>query len=413
MQYDINIAQARQEAEELKRISGNLNLRLLAVSGLYVSLRLVGDPAIQGVVKHILKQCAALTTESLRVASMANALNTIATTYYNADAQVVKSFSINGSIIDAFGADRRHSASNEQMDELISEYEREHPEDARNLDNLLASGKNNNLTEDDIRKIKYLAYTAEEPYRTIYLKYITGYLIGDASMKEGAYYQPGSKTINFTYPDCFGRDPRGEYTTFFHESGHGIDDLADLVNKNGSDTITYKTHSDEMGKDVTVLEAIEYDVYYNENNPHSVTSLAEDIIMKGGTGSKGNIDNVIEAFKNGSPNGLSKEDRQLYIAVRNAHLNEMSQHQSAHVEAVTDVYGGISKNGLQTDGNGRHGYTHEDSYWNDQNYNSLELWAEYFSYNMAGDTEALNNLREYFPEASKVLDEYARSLAEA
>ena len=80
------------------------------------------------------------------------------------------------------------------------------------------------------------------------------------------------------------------------------------------------------------------------------------------------------------------------------------------MEAVTDVYGGASKNGLQNTRNGRMGYTHKDSYWNDPFNTSRELWAEYFSYNMAGNTDALNNVREYFPEAVQILDQYAEQL---
>ena len=56
------------------------------------------------------------------------------------------------------------------------------------------------------------------------------------------------------------------------------------------------------------------------------------------------------------------------------------------------------------------GYTHKDSYWNDPFNTSRELWAEYFSYNMAGNTDALNNVREYFPEAVQILDQYAEQL---
>ena len=117
---------------------------------------------------------------------------------------------------------------------------------------------------------------------------------------------------------------------------------------------------------------------------------------------------MIEAFKQGSSDGLSKADRELYNAVRNAHQNECGGGES--VEAVTDVYGGASKNGLQNTRNGRMGYTHKDSYWNDPFNTSRELWAEYFSYNMAGNTDALNNVREYFPEAVQIMDQYAEQL---
>jgi hypothetical protein len=41
----------------------------------------------------------------------------------------------------------------------------------------------------------------------------------------------------------------------------------------------------------------------------------------------------------------------------------------------------------------------------------MELWAEYFSYNMSGSEENLDMLLKYYPEASKVMEQYALSLA--
>ena len=409
MYFEINTAQARQEAADLQRLAGSIDLNVFYISALYVSLRLVGAPSIQYVVKRVQKQNAALAQESRRLRAMGTSLNKIAGYYDNADSSVASKRAVTGSVLNDVFYKRNNGASNTEMDELINRFEKEHPEYAEKFDNLIASDKKKMLTEDDIRRIKYLAYTAEEPYRTIYLETLERYTIGDSNMAEGAYYRSWYHDINFTYDECFGRDPRGPYTTFFHESGHGIDDLADLSKEMGDDTDEFKGHNDGKGRDVTIREAIEYDVYYNKNNPHSVTSLAKDIINKGKSGSKGNIDNVIEAFKKGSPDGLNKNDRALYNAVRNAHQNETGRGPS--MEAVTDVYGGASKNALQNYKKSRMGYTHDDDYWNDQNNTSRELWAEYFSYHMAGDKEALNNLREYFPEAADILEQYAKELA--
>lgn len=41
-----------------------------------------------------------------------------------------------------------------------------------------------------------------------------------------------------------------------------------------------------------------------------------------------------------------------------------------------------------------------------------ELWAEYYSYNMVGDQRNLDYVREYFPEAVKVMDQYALNMGE-
>ena len=61
----------------------------------------------------------------------------------------------------------------------------------------------------------------------------------------------------------------------------------------------------------------------------------------------------------------------------------------------------------------RNGYGHDKSYWKNDPTNVVkELWAEYFSYNMAGDGENLTYLREFFPESYGVLEQYAHTLAE-
>ena len=57
-----------------------------------------------------------------------------------------------------------------------------------------------------------------------------------------------------------------------------------------------------------------------------------------------------------------------------------------------------------------------DSYWYDRKGNptgsqATELWAEYYSYCMTDNEEALENLREHFPNAAKFLDEMAESMA--
>ena len=292
----------------------------------------------------------------------------------------------------------------EQMDREIEQFEREHPEEARLLNDFLNSGSNNRLTEDDIRKIKYLLIHAEEPYRSSYLKSLNQFTIGNGDLGKGAYYRPGDKTVNYSYPDSFDSDPRGPYTTLFHECGHAIDDQSNLVNVKGSDTESFTVYNESMGRNVTLREAIEYDVFYNESNPHSVASMANQIVQSGGTGHDGDVNKVIAAFQSGNTRGLSKADQQLYNAVRNQHKRSTSG-VAEQYEAVSDVYGGMSNNEL------RNGYGHDNSYWKDPSKAGKELWAEYFSYHMAGDQQNLAYVQEYFPEASKVLDSYADQLA--
>ena len=188
MYFEINTAQARQEAADLQRLAGSIDMNVFYISALYVSLRLVGAPSIQYVVKRVQKQNAALAQESRRLRAMGTSLNKIAGYYDNADSSVASKRAVTGSVLNDVFYKRNNGASNTEMDELINRFEKEHPEYAEKFDNLIASDKKKMLTEDDIRRIKYLAYTAEEPYRTIYLETLERYTIGDSNMAEGAYY---------------------------------------------------------------------------------------------------------------------------------------------------------------------------------------------------------------------------------
>ena len=50
--------------------------------------------------------------------------------------------------------------SKKDMDKFIREYEKNHPDEAELFNRFLQDGENNNLTTDDIRRIKYLAFTS-------------------------------------------------------------------------------------------------------------------------------------------------------------------------------------------------------------------------------------------------------------
>ena len=316
--------------------------------------------------------------------------------------------------------------SDEQKNTFIEEYERDHPETVRDINSFLYGGINNSLSSDDIRDLKYLTYHAREPYKSIFLNSLSEYRIGDLGLDNQAYYSNQSKTVNFDYFDDFSTNPRGSYTTVYHECGHAIDDLGDAVLKKGYDTEGFSAYCSSMRQNVTIRQAIEYDVYYNTENPHSITSIINGIKRqnKPGTGSKGSLDNVIEAYKTGQdPNSLSPDDSILYSEVKRRFQNGLrglSAGNHAKYESVTDVYGGMTHNeliegddDLSTENIGYYAHRKYDDgreYWADQAAPAKELWAEYFSYNMQGNTENLDNLIEYFPTASQLMEQYANVL---
>lgn len=297
------------------------------------------------------------------------------------------------------------NTSDSDKDSVISEFEKKHPTVRDEFDRFLLSGDNNLLTDDDKRNIKYLVYTADEPYRSVFLSCIKEYEIDDGNLDKSAFYSSGifSKDLTYDYPDSFGSDPRGPFTTFFHECGHCIDDLADISSYFGYDTASYEFYSEDMGKNVTLYDTIIYDVYFNENNPHSITSIGNTFITKGDKDAEQTLYTVVLAFAYGAnPDDLLYKERVLYKKILEYHNNSCTS--GVIHEAVTDVYGGASHNALR---NG--GYGHENTYWENKNKLGKELWAEYFSYNMARSDEALENLKEFFPESAKLMDDYSNS----
>ena len=300
--------------------------------------------------------------------------------------------------------------TNIDKDKIIQCYEDTHPKWKEELNKILKSGKPNTLTEEDTRNIKFIAYTAEEPYRTIYLDNVERYKIGSIGSEDvkGAFYRPDDGKIYFQNNQSgFSRDPRGAYTTFFHESGHATDYKQESMK--GPITESYQVYNPEMGRKVTLQEAIYFDVY--NDIEHQIRERVED---------EESVQRILDTFRFGK-NDTGKLS--VYeLTVRNSVVRHYdSDLAGERNEAACDVYGGVTnleigKNGYGHRPNAAKGETIEDyTYWYDksgkQTYaQSRELWAEYFSYCMTGNEEALESLREHFPEASKVLDSIAEKI---
>ena len=80
-------------------------------------------------------------------------------------------------------------------------------------------------------------------------------------------------------------------------------------------------------------------------------------------------------------------------------------------EAASDVYGGVTNNALV----GSYGHWRDD-YWYDSqgrrtNYQSLELWAEFYAAQMTHDEESLMSIRRHFPNAYQAMEEMAKEMA--
>ena len=118
-------------------------------------------------------------------------------------------------------------------------------------------------------------------------------------------------------------------------------------------------------------------------------------------------DHIMDAGKGDVPE-LSKTEKKLLESVQMYYNKDLK---GASNEAGSDIYGGVTNNIIH----GSYGHWSE-SYWYDKNGNatyaqSRELWAEYYSYSITENEEAMENLKEHFPNAGEMLDEIAGDMA--
>ncbi len=276
--------------------------------------------------------------------------------------------------------------SSDDKDEFIKIYEIYNPEKKKKLDNLLSK-----LTEEQVREVKYILYTADEPYRSIYLNELESYTIGNVSGSDTGFFRPFDNTINV---DMIAEptNPRGPYTTFFHESGHALD--YNFYNDGNFYSLTYRNAEGKSLQDV-IFEDVRNDIRQTIAKYTSDEKIQENLL------------NYLISGKN-NRGALTKKEEKIFENVLKAYKKDIA---GMEKEAYSDIYGGVTDNAIV--GN----YIHtKENYWYDENGNATgaqakELWAEYYSYCMTGNEEALENLREHFPNAAEFLDEMAESMA--
>ena len=300
-----------------------------------------------------------------------------------------------------------------QQEYVVEAYELLHPEMKEKMNKFLSTGEPNVLTANDITSIKYLAYTAPEPYRTVYLEYVGTYefaCIYNNEIEYQAFYSHDINKISIQNANAvLVKDERGAYTTMLHECGHATDYQYSEKDK-GYFCVEYQTNSASLylvkmatGEEyITLQDAIYYDVYNNITQKIKNMGIMDEI----------RIENILDTFQyGGNVSELTGPDRYIREKVLEEYKLELVGEGN---NAAGDVYGGVTN--LVISGDGIYGHFPDDNdissyrYWyykdGKQTMNqSKELWAHYFACNMTGDKEAQESIRQYFPEASKVLDE--------
>ena len=245
--------------------------------------------------------------------------------------------------------------------------------------------------------IKNIISNAPEPHKSVYMKTVGQYNFGNTGgLTNGAYYSPDKNNININMHEE-PNNPRGPYTTFFHESAHAIDFN---LGKNGIPySLSYRNQAGESLQDMIykdVRNDISASVRKYVTEEESVTRITNYIM---------------------SPQKTTKYKESLLpieqLVLENVQQNYHISLTGPQNEAASDIYGGVTNNFTLGD-RGAYGHT-GDNYWytasgQPTGAQSTELFAEYFSYAMSGDEGAMRSLRERFPSASRFLDEMVASM---
>jgi len=335
--------------------------------------------------------------------------------------ELIKStLSNNGYTVDSLGA---VSNALQNVDGTISAYESDHPDTAKKMDKLL---QNSGLWDADIKQIKYLVYTAPEPYRTAYINNLGKYKVDlfDKSLIGNSHYW--GVLINVARiensPDALSADSNGAYTTFFHESGHAIDDVSEFW---GNETASFKYNGSSL------YEIISEDVrgnisdYMQEQYPDLTAEQSHALLRSM------NLTDDAEFRYQARDVGLSDPylDNIRTEILDHYWYDEMVGNDDS---AVCDIYNGVTNEVFfkEREYDGWYGHHENTDYWYHTNVEYIygidrdtytpenqtgnqaeELWAEFFAAQMTKNEAALRNIREHFPKAYEAMEKMAAEMA--
>lgn len=299
-----------------------------------------------------------------------------------------------------FTADTFGTVDNDYKDEYIKKYELENPKEVKHIDSIF---KDKDFSEQDIRDIKFLIYNAPEPYKSIYLEHVKDYKVQLYSNNEhdGSFYTTVSNEIYIRDDSNTMRDnPRGPYNTFFHESGHAIDDFEKTC---GDLTGSYK-YDGKMLNDIIEEDVRDYVSDYIDERWPNLSEDQKTQLMKSLNLSDDS------SFRYGGERDSLPAALQSY---RDTLVGEMYTDLKGPLnEAASDVFGGVTNNAIIGDyGHCKDPNDKKYNYW----YNGTkptgsqesELWAEFFAAKMTNDETALESIKKHFPTAYKAMEEMA------
>jgi len=318
-------------------------------------------------------------------------------------------------------------------DLYIKRFEQENPQYAKKLDELFKDMANDPDVKylEDINNIKCIAYQAEEPYQTLFFEYLddmhiadynytepkkdkSGSIVigkdGNPELRAKQFWSSSSNQLTLNFDENFDHgltDPRGPYTVFFHEVGHGIDDLSRSEEKN---FLWFKTGNDEFlryeyknAKGQTLNDVMIEDVRNKLTEEVNLSAVTYRIDLTESERAK-IVDNMMAV---NSPQKILDSDGQVNKPLTDVY-DDVKDYMDkrlhgAQIGGISDSYGGVTNHAIE--GN----YKHGEYYWYDKAGDlkrtaSTEFFAHNFAYNMT-DSEAQNLLvEEFFPIADEFMN---------
>ena len=288
--------------------------------------------------------------------------------------------------------------SDEEKQQIITLYELYHKDYEDNMNDFLSPIYLYGYIGEAI-DIKVITYTAPEPYRTILLENVGDMEILDVDIdnNESQAYYPNKKGIKFDIERW-----NGDYTTFFHECGHALDDL--LVEGEGRLSTTYSKDDRYL---INVLEADVRSV---------VTASVDDKMIEKGI-PEADRENMRTEIVEGIMNCYDRAYDEPVFDEKTAEIYNLVKEdvKNGNTGTSSDIYSAFTGKLLETDaGHPALSKNKEDSYWTEGEYNKKtkeytprysedgtivykdsvpkEFFAEHFAAQMTRDPEELDGI---------------------
>ena len=321
-------------------------------------------------------------------------------------------------------ADKKDVEARLKQWELVDKFRAADEETAKRLDDFLNSGSSV-LDEFDRYNIMYIVYTAKEPFKSLFLKSLDMYRLGDVALKGMPFYtHNGNKdkspfatkeTVNLNAETSFYYSDKGPYNGFFHECGHAIDYQ---LGKHTAFSREYKQKSNYkvMCRDVYANVEKELRMYFKENP--LLDKKQEKIVAE-------KIMNYVRNCGR-NLNSLKKDEKEIFDVVderMHKKLKAKGEYiayspyvgkMKAYIHAgISDAYSGVTDNLIAGD------KTHANYWFSDKPpykrtaKQETEMWAHYFSFGITGTDEAIEHMRtEFLQRTMKRYDKMAKKMLE-